>query len=75
MKVKASIRKLCEGCVVSQYNKKYYVRCKLNPRHKQRQKFGTFKEFPDMQYMQDLAQARLAIEETIVTRDLVSLLI
>lgn len=36
---------MCEGCAISQYNKKYYVRCKLNPRHKQRQKFSTVKYF------------------------------
>lgn len=35
---------MCEGCWVSQYNRKYYVRCHLNPRHKQRQKFSTVKE-------------------------------
>ena len=75
MKVKASIRKLCEGCKVTQYNKKYYVRCKLNPRHKQRQKFSTFKEFPDTTKLHDLAQARLVVEEILMIRDLNSLLI
>jgi len=45
MKIRASIKKLCEGCNISQYNRRYYVRCKLNPRHKQRQKFSTIKDF------------------------------
>ena len=32
---------MCAGCKVVKYNKKYYVRCLENPRHKQRQKFST----------------------------------
>ena len=76
MKVKASIKKLCPGCVISQYNQKYYVRCKENPRHKQRQKFSTTKEFPNTQYLHDLLHVRnLGVEDKLATRDLNSLLI
>lgn len=42
MKVRASIKKMCECCiVVSRTNaigkKKLFIRCKKNPRHNQRQ--------------------------------------
>ncbi|MCL4119594.1 UNVERIFIED_CONTAM: hypothetical protein GTU68_051473 [Idotea baltica] len=48
MKVRSSVKKLCEGCRITKYNRKIYVRCNENPRHKQRQKFSTMKpvEFP-----------------------------
>lgn len=44
MKVKAAVKKLCDGCKVVKYNKKVYIKCLENPRHKQRQKFSTMKE-------------------------------
>jgi large subunit ribosomal protein L36 len=44
MKVKASVKKICEGCRVVKYNKKVYIKCNENPRHKQRQRFSTMKE-------------------------------
>lgn len=43
MKVKTSIKKLCPACYITRYNKKNYVRCPENPRHKQRQRFSTAK--------------------------------
>lgn len=43
MKVRSSIKKMCEGCKIVRYNQKNYVRCKEDPRHKQRQKFSTIK--------------------------------
>jgi large subunit ribosomal protein L36 len=37
-KVRSAIKKLCEHCYVRRKkNKKWYVYCKANPRHKQRQ--------------------------------------
>jgi large subunit ribosomal protein L36 len=43
MKIKSSIKKMCEGCRVVRYNQKNYIKCLENPRHKQRQKFSTYK--------------------------------
>lgn len=43
MKVRSSVKKMCKGCKVSKYNQKTYIRCKENPRHKQRQLFSTCK--------------------------------
>lgn len=35
MKVRASIRRRCEGCKIVQRKGKLYVICKRNPKHKQ----------------------------------------
>ena len=43
MKVRSSVKKMCKGCKVVKYNQKVYIRCKENPRHKQRQLFSTLK--------------------------------
>ena len=43
MKVRSSVKKMCKGCKVMKYNQKTYIRCKDNPRHKQRQLFSTAK--------------------------------
>ena len=37
MKVRSSIRRLCEGCKVVRRQGKLYVICHLSARHKQRQ--------------------------------------
>ncbi|KRX04175.1 Ribosomal protein L36 [Pseudocohnilembus persalinus] len=37
MKIKSAIRKLCEHCKVVKSGKKIYIKCKADPRHKQRQ--------------------------------------
>ena len=37
MKVRSSIRRLCEGCKVVKRSGKLFVVCKLSARHKQRQ--------------------------------------
>ena len=56
MKVKSSIKKMCSACYITKYNRKFYVRCTENPRHKQRQKFSTttnplpFNSQPTLQY-------------------------
>lgn len=42
MKVRSSVKKMCKGCRVVKYNQKVYIKCKENPRHKQRQLFSTF---------------------------------
>lgn len=34
---------MCKGCKVVRYNQKVYIKCKENPRHKQRQLFSTVK--------------------------------
>lgn len=37
MKVRSSIKRICEGCKVVRRKNRLYVVCSLNPRHKQRQ--------------------------------------
>lgn len=41
MKVKSSVKKICEACKTVRRKKKLYVICKNNPKHKQRQGFHT----------------------------------
>lgn len=41
MKVRGSLRKICEQCKIVTRSRKNYVICKANPRHKQRQGFST----------------------------------
>lgn len=42
MKTKRSIKKICDHCYFfkKHKNNKLYVKCPINPRHKQRQKFS-----------------------------------
>jgi len=44
MKVKSALKKLCQYCYIQRKGKKIYVKCKADPRHKQRQgrRFSTF---------------------------------
>ena len=45
MKVRSAIRKICDGCkIVRKKNKKTYVYCEKDPRHKQRQPFSTIQQ-------------------------------
>lgn len=37
MKVRASVKKICEHCKIVRRRGKVYVICKRNPKHKQRQ--------------------------------------
>lgn len=37
MKVRPSIKKMCEGCQIVKREGRLYVICKKNPKHKQRQ--------------------------------------
>uniref|UniRef100_A0A7C4LM99 Large ribosomal subunit protein bL36 n=1 Tax=Schlesneria paludicola TaxID=360056 RepID=A0A7C4LM99_9PLAN len=37
MKVRASVRRICEGCKMVRRKGRIYVICSINPRHKQRQ--------------------------------------
>ena len=37
MKVRASVKRICEACKVVRRKGRIYVICKANPRHKQRQ--------------------------------------
>ncbi|CAL1695737.1 unnamed protein product [Somion occarium] len=37
MKVRASVKRLCEGCSVVKRKGRIYIICKRNPKHKQRQ--------------------------------------
>jgi len=37
MKVRASVKKICEHCKVIKRHGKVFVICKKNPKHKQRQ--------------------------------------
>ncbi len=42
MRVKMSIKKMCQHCYFEKRrNNKLYVMCKMNPRHRQRQRFST----------------------------------
>ncbi|KAJ1461607.1 ribosomal protein L36-domain-containing protein [Pelagophyceae sp. CCMP2097] len=41
MKVRAAIKKLCEGCYIAKRKNRLYVRCHKEKRHKQRQGFHT----------------------------------
>ncbi|WOL00163.1 hypothetical protein Cni_G08876 [Canna indica] len=42
MKVRASVKKLCEFCRTVKRRGKVYVLCTANPKHKQRQGISTF---------------------------------
>ncbi|MEK7635998.1 MAG: 50S ribosomal protein L36 [Patescibacteria group bacterium] len=37
MKVKSSVKKNCQNCKTVRRNRRIYVICKKNPKHKQRQ--------------------------------------
>ncbi|QJC33328.1 50S ribosomal protein L36 [Enterobacteriaceae endosymbiont of Donacia clavipes] len=37
MKVRASVKKLCRNCKIIRRNRKIYVFCNIEPKHKQRQ--------------------------------------
>jgi large subunit ribosomal protein L36 len=37
MKVRSSIKRICEHCQIVRRRSKLYVICKANPKHKQRQ--------------------------------------
>ncbi len=37
MKVRASVRKICDKCYFVRRNGRLYVMCSANPKHKQRQ--------------------------------------
>jgi large subunit ribosomal protein L36 len=41
MKLKSAVKRLCEHCYMVRRGKTLHVRCKKNPRHKQRQGFAT----------------------------------
>eukprot|EP01016_Furgasonia_blochmanni_P014323 TRINITY_DN1747_c0_g3_i2.p1 TRINITY_DN1747_c0_g3~~TRINITY_DN1747_c0_g3_i2.p1 ORF type:complete len:124 (-),score=13.45 TRINITY_DN1747_c0_g3_i2:329-700(-) len=41
MKVGSSVKKMCEHCFMVRKKRKLYVKCKANPRHKQRQGFSS----------------------------------
>nr|DAD27165.1 TPA_asm: hypothetical protein HUJ06_028633 [Nelumbo nucifera] len=42
MKVRASVKKLCEFCRTVKRRGRVYVLCTANPKHKQRQGISTF---------------------------------
>lgn len=46
MRVRSSVKKLCEHCRTVRRNRVLYVVCKSNPKHKQRQGFHTSAVFP-----------------------------
>ncbi|TMW56291.1 hypothetical protein Poli38472_008939 [Pythium oligandrum] len=41
MKVRSSVKKICDGCKVVRRRRKVYVICDRSPKHKQRQGFHT----------------------------------
>ncbi len=68
MKVRSSVKRMCKECKVTKYNQKVYIRCKANPRHKQRQLFSTLKMW-DNSYLwgiQYLQQSALRLSTDIV---------
>ncbi|CAI9100792.1 OLC1v1037965C1 [Oldenlandia corymbosa var. corymbosa] len=42
MKVRSSVKKMCEFCQIFKRRGRVYVRCSVNPKHKQRQGLSTF---------------------------------
>ncbi|KAJ6922123.1 hypothetical protein NC652_015932 [Populus alba x Populus x berolinensis] len=42
MKVRSSVKKMCEFCQIVKRRGRIYVICNSNPKHKQRQGFSTF---------------------------------
>ncbi|XP_004287312.1 PREDICTED: 50S ribosomal protein L36-like isoform 4 [Fragaria vesca subsp. vesca] len=42
MKVRSSVKKMCEFCKTIKRRGRVYVYCTANPKHKQRQGFSTF---------------------------------
>ncbi|KAI5557525.1 hypothetical protein BDE02_18G109300 [Populus trichocarpa] len=42
MKVRSSVKKMCEFCQIVKRRGRIYVICSSNPKHKQRQGFATF---------------------------------
>jgi len=42
MKVRSSVKKLCEFCKTVKRRGRVYVICSANPKHKQRQGYSTF---------------------------------
>ncbi|KDP32414.1 hypothetical protein JCGZ_13339 [Jatropha curcas] len=42
MKVRSSVKKMCEFCQIVKRRGRVYVMCSSNPKHKQRQGFFTF---------------------------------
>ncbi|XP_002989368.2 uncharacterized protein LOC9650461 [Selaginella moellendorffii] len=49
MKVRASVKKLCDACISVRRGRRLYVICKSNPRHKQRQGYCTDAAAPSLQ--------------------------
>jgi len=47
MKIRSSLRKMCEQCKIITRGRKNYVICKGNPRHKQRQGYSTMVNIAD----------------------------
>lgn len=50
MKLKSAVKLLCEHCYMVRRGKRLYVRCRKNPRHKQRQGFSTLAAAPTAQH-------------------------
>ena len=42
MKVRTSVKKMWEECVIIRKDRKLFVKCKAHPRHNQKQKFYTY---------------------------------
>ena len=39
------MKKLCDGCMIYKDKKTVKIKCNLNPRHKQRQRFSTLSSY------------------------------
>ncbi|KAL4445568.1 hypothetical protein ABPG74_006119 [Tetrahymena malaccensis] len=44
MKIKSALKKYCQHCYIVKRGKKVMIKCKIDPRHKQRQGFCTAQE-------------------------------
>ncbi|CAH0493233.1 unnamed protein product [Peronospora farinosa] len=54
MKVRSSVKRMCDGCKVVRRRRKVYVICDRSPKHKQRQGFHT-SAFASFAVLQDCA--------------------
>ena len=70
MKVRTSLKKICEKCKIVKRGRKVYVRCDANPRHKQRQGFSTLAAAAVMQVQRTPAVGQFLVPPTSVFTDM-----
>ncbi|KAI8565611.1 hypothetical protein RHMOL_Rhmol03G0273300 [Rhododendron molle] len=65
MKVRLSVKKMCEFCRTVKRRGRVYVQCTANPKHKQRQGMSTF-AYEGLQAVEDDVSECLIASERIV---------